>query len=74
MVDSGGLVVAKRIEEVRDFDLRIKTHPTSKSINALTRRIGHVSSDCALGCASSPLGSAGETIQLAIDHATEVFS
>lgn len=72
-VDYGGLVASNRIGEVRDFDFPFRTHPTSESIDALMRVIEHVSSDHTIERSSSPLRSVGETIQLAIDHATNVL-
>lgn len=57
-VDSGGLVAAKKIGEVRDFKLTFRTHPTSGSINALARKVGRTSSDRAIGQAGLPSGHA----------------
>lgn len=73
-VNSGGLNVAKKIEEVRDCDLRFRMSPTSGSINTLTRRIWRLSSDRALRRANSLPGTVEEMVQLAIDHAAEVSS
>lgn len=70
--DSGGSQMARRIDEVRDCDLRFKSYPTAGSIEALSRRINLASSSRALGCIGLPTGTVGETLQLAIDHAAEV--
>lgn len=73
-VDSSGLVTTKKIGEARDFELPFMTHPTSGSINALARKVGHASSDQAIGRADLPFGDACKTVQLIINHAAEVVS
>lgn len=72
-IEFGGLAIVKKIGEVQDFDLYFRTYPISGSVNALTRRIGRVSSNRALGHPNSPPGTTVETLQLTVDHAAEVF-